>query len=85
MNFDGIHELDKEVMKFSENDKMLEHPKVHYGLNGVYLLMRGEIASIAPDLLQKRMNRLRKLFIEDFLEYDKELRLVDMAFIDTQL
>lgn len=50
----------KEVMKFTENDKMLEHPKVHYGLNGVYLAIRSEITAIEPDLLKV------KFFLQNF-------------------
>lgn len=80
-----LQDLNREIMKFSDHDQMSTHPKVHYGLNAVYLQMREEISNMKPDLLKRRKEKLKQLLIEDWLETNADLRKVDLAFIETQL
>nr|CAI5831941.1 unnamed protein product [Callosobruchus analis] len=57
--------------------------KVHYGTNPHLLQMRHEIFHVGILKLKERRQKLFDLFIKDFLQEEKELRSVDLAYINT--
>ncbi|KAK4882002.1 hypothetical protein RN001_005321 [Aquatica leii] len=84
-------ETDKAI--FRRNDVIMEidprrsierDPKSHIGFNPLFLTMRQELHTLKQINTKNRKAKLRKLLIEDFLQEDKELRQVGLAYTNTQ-
>lgn len=58
------------------------NPNVHKGLNSVFVFMGEELDALNSLRAETRKYKLFKLSIKDFLQEDKELREVGLAYVN---
>jgi hypothetical protein len=71
-------------MKFKYRDNIECDSKVHIGLNSWYLQMRQEVHNLHKIHLNARREKMKELYIQDFLRESEELQEVDFAYVNTQ-
>lgn len=82
-NEDLLLRLDKTIMGIDPNrPHMSRHPQLHKGMNPVFMTMRSEMHYLKKLNIEERRRKLKQLQIQDFLQQDKELRQVGLAFIN---
>ncbi|CAH1973528.1 unnamed protein product [Acanthoscelides obtectus] len=72
------------VIQFNPHLDPRLNPAVHYGTNTHLLEIRNEMVKVGILKLKERRQKLFDLFIQDFLQEERELRSVDLAYINTQ-
>lgn len=71
-------------MKFNPTQSIEGNAVKGTGLNSYYLNMRHELDSLGQLSLQRRREKMKRRLIEDFLIEEKELKDVDLGYIETQ-
>ncbi|KAF5285426.1 hypothetical protein FQA39_LY16680 [Lamprigera yunnana] len=59
-------------------------PKAHLGLNPLFMPIRHELQALKKIDIKNRKLKLRKLLVNDYIEEDKELRQVGLAYTSTK-
>ncbi|KAI4457981.1 aggrecan/versican proteoglycan [Holotrichia oblita] len=74
--------LNHRMMTIDPRKDIAVYPKVHTGLNPYIITMRQELHNLHDLNTEARKRRLFELHKEDFLQEERELREVGLAYIN---
>ena len=76
--------VNDQTMKFDAKIPIELNPQKGIGLNSYFLTFRHNLESLRRLSMTERKDKLKRLFIKDFLEEQKDLNEVDLSYINTQ-